>query len=217
MWLRERITRKTPSVSGVRWVAVKRGRLELYLLSIRRQDKQLRITEIKRTRILKTFNISICMYIKLPPIVFAQSLLAFLNVADHSVGQLPMAVVFGWYAVYNLRGSPTTYTYLVAIPRIMKALRLCCQLFQNLVRRPADSRPAPIHEFRRVKVLSRPFHINQIQTVCNVGVVAFPTTGVVPHHRILCEEIFNTKKVLWSSTTSKAQIRIEELNALKIA
>lgn len=102
-----------------------------------------------------------------------------------------MAVAFGRYVAYNWRESPTTCTYPAAILRIMIALRLCCQLFQNPVHRPADSRPALVHVFRPVEVLSRPFHIDQIQTVYNVGVVASPAAGVVPHHRILCEEIFN--------------------------
>lgn len=126
----------------------------------------------------------------LPPIVFLRSPWAFLNVADHSVGLHPMAVAFGRYAVCNWRANPTTCTYPVAIPRIMIALRPCCQLFQNPVHRPADSRPAPVHVSRPVVVLSRPFHIDQIQTVYNVGFVAFPAAGVVPHHRILCERIF---------------------------
>lgn len=73
----------------------------------------------------------------------------------------------------------------MAIQVIARARRPCCQLFQSPAHLPADSRPAPApaHVSRPAAVLSRPCHIDQIQTVYNVGVVALPVAGCVPHHR----------------------------------
>lgn len=89
-------------------------------------------------------------------------------------------------AVCSWRASPTRCTCPMAILGWARARRPCCQLFQSPAHRPADSRqpaPAPAHVSRPAAVLSRPCHIDQIQTVYNVGVVASPVAGCVPHHR----------------------------------
>lgn len=128
-----------------------------------------------------------------------------------------MAVAFGRCAVYNWRASPTTCTCPAAILRIVTAHRLCCQLFQNPVHRPADSRPVLIRVFRPVGVLSRPSHINQIQTVYNVGFVAFPVAGVVPHHRILCEIMMYLKIPKNNTPTANLMLTLGLVEDVQVA
>lgn len=83
--------------------------------------------------------------------------------------------------------TPGTASASASASELGRARRPCCQLSQSPAHRPADSRPAPAPapESRPAAVLSRPCHIDQIQTVYNVGVVALPVPGCVPHHRWL--------------------------------
>lgn len=95
--------------------------------------------------------------------------------ADRSATQRPTESVSGRFGAGNECASPTMWLCPAVILATAITLRLYCQLFRNLGRLLADSRPAPDPVSRPAEIRFRPFRRDQIPTVWSVGVVASPT------------------------------------------